>query len=273
MTVQIGCDPEFFMVDSKSGTVQSAVGIVGGTKQKPLPIKDFPKGYMVHEDNVLVELGIPPTTNSRTFATRISDAMAGINNMLPEGKVLSTSLTSHTFTRKQLNNKQAREIGCETDNDAYDGGNSRSSLPDLGLIRHAGGHVHISGDFNCPKFIAALLCDVYLTIPMMQHYGTHDRDTQRKQWYGKPGIFREKSYGIEYRTPSNSWVSSTNSLQFVGIQALWLGKTLEEESADMLRKKVNLIPWASVQDVIMTPTENKVSDLYYRLCEFIRLFP
>jgi hypothetical protein len=34
-----------------------------------------------------------------------------------------------------------------------------------------------------------------------------DRDRIRRSMYGKAGAYRPKPYGIEYRTPSNKWVS------------------------------------------------------------------
>ena len=30
----------------------------------------------------------------------------------------------------------------------------------------------------------------------------------RQNWYGQRGVFRPKHYGVEFRTPSNSWLSS-----------------------------------------------------------------
>jgi hypothetical protein len=33
-----------------------------------------------------------------------------------------------------------------------------------------------------------------------------DKDTERRKLYGKPGAFRPKPYGCEYRVLSNAWV-------------------------------------------------------------------
>ena len=48
----LGSDPELFLVDAL-GNFKSAVGLIGGSKEKPRPVLNRP-GFAVHEDNVAV---------------------------------------------------------------------------------------------------------------------------------------------------------------------------------------------------------------------------
>jgi len=42
-----------------------------------------------------------------------------------------------------------------------------------------------------------------------------DKDTRRRELYGKAGAIRFKPYGIEYRTPSNYWIMSEHNIAAV----------------------------------------------------------
>ncbi len=52
--------------------------------------------------------------------------------------------------------------------------------------------------------------DYLVTLPMLK-----DDDPRRRELYGQAGCFRNKPYGIEYRTPSNKWIFSRDMCLWV----------------------------------------------------------
>ena len=42
-----------------------------------------------------------------------------------------------------------------------------------------------------------------------------DKDNKRRELYGKAGAYRNKPYGVEYRTLSNFWLTSSKLMQWV----------------------------------------------------------
>ena len=85
-------------------------------------------------------------------------------------------------------------------------------------LRTAGGHIHVGyenpGWEMSVKIIQAM--DLFLAIPSL----ILDTDTQRRKMYGKAGAFREKEYGCEYRTLSNFWIKSEESVKWAFNQTM-----------------------------------------------------
>lgn len=84
--------------------------------------------------------------------------------------------------------------------------------------RVCGGHLHISYpslDYNkSMKLIKAL--DLLISVPLV----ILEPSSERKLLYGKAGSFRYKEVSkelniIEYRSPSNFWLTSENMMRFV----------------------------------------------------------
>lgn len=65
--VTIGADPELFIINSKTGKVVSAIGIIPGEKGKPYT-KGMPNGgFGLEKDGILGEFNIPPCTSCDEF--------------------------------------------------------------------------------------------------------------------------------------------------------------------------------------------------------------
>jgi hypothetical protein len=79
-------------------------------------------------------------------------------------------------------------------------------------MRSAGGHISVG--WNNPTqeqqldMVKAMDATVGLESVLL------DFDTERKKLYGKAGCFRFREYGIEYRSLSNFWIKTNESLQW-----------------------------------------------------------
>lgn len=200
----LGCDPELFLTDAAGGLV-SAIGLIGGTKEFPrdIPIGD---GFAVQEDNVALEFNTPPANSKELFVRQIDRVRAWLADYVGQQGLHLAHSSSEVFPMEQLMSPQAFEFGCDPDFNAWDGGcmNAKPSSPDR-CLRSAGGHIHIGHEFKNAeekmRFIRFM--DLCAGVPsvLMDVNGA-----RRRQLYGKPGAFRFKRYGVEYRTLSNFWV-------------------------------------------------------------------
>lgn len=202
--ITLGTDPEFFLYDKNIGRIKSAIGLVGGSKYEPRELGD---GYKVQEDNVLVEFNIPPCETSADFVFHINEAKKRIQAILPEECEIVCK-ASHSMNIQEINHPQAMEFGCDPDFNCWTQKMNPKPKP-VGTLRSAGGHIHVGFSSSidssflvrCVKFM-----DMYLGIPSV----LIDKDSLRKELYGKAGAFRVQPYGFEYRTLSNFWLENDN---------------------------------------------------------------
>lgn len=268
MSVTVGADPEFMLydMDLENGIIPS-IGIVPGTKENP---HDFGDGTFCHEDNIAIEVGFDPCINDAQFVERLSLARANVQqNFLSRSQQLYIC-SAYNFSEEQLKPKQAQKFGCDLDFDAYTGGKMPRQVPrDMteGTRRYAGGHIHIGGDFNCPPFVAALFADLFISLGGFVN-GFERATTglsNRRAFYGQPGVYREKPYGIEYRTPDNAWCYNKNSMRGTARSAFALGHFLENTSPTQIRILLKHLPWARIREVLAMPKRNgeMMNQLYY----------
>ncbi|GAG31469.1 unnamed protein product, partial [marine sediment metagenome] len=116
--------------------------------------------------------------------------------------------------------------------------------PSPGLDRSCGGHVHLGGDFKCPDFVAALFAELFIGFYAGMYAQPGD---PRAGWYGKPGIYRPKPYGIEYRSPNNKWGMTTGGMELIGDYALRCARYLTETDSVTLQGTFRKIPWVKVR--------------------------
>jgi hypothetical protein len=238
----LGADPEGFLRLRRTRQYVPCVGILPGTKYKPAPL-GIGKGYAVQEDNVMAEFNIPPQTSVESFDSAIRKAVSSIDEILEKQNLELTFKPRIGFTREQLDSPQARLFGCDPDYDAYSGGTMRPTdqRPDFGYYRAAAGHVHIGCTPNCPQFVVAMLADAVFT-SMEDRYITRD-GLWRRKWYGAPGIYRPKPYGIEYRSLSNMWVPRPWRRREVARRGLALARFVTYNDAARIMEVYKKLPW------------------------------
>ena len=246
--VAIGTDIELFLYDNEKAGIVPCVGILEGTKEKPFQPEGYGKGYAIQEDNVMVEYNIPPVATTPEFMTAVRNGRTMVAKELSKrhGGLYSLDYrtVSHKFKARELQSPQAKLIGCEPDFDAYEGGSIRTNPPAPGLVRSCGGHIHLGGDFNCPDWVAALFAELFIGM----RGRVHNKQSERSKWYGKPGIFRPKPYGIEYRTPDNSWATSISGLETISAWGIETARFLTHSDALVIQRAFRSIPWVKVRE-------------------------
>lgn len=209
----IGCDPEFFV--KYKGELISAHGLVKGTKEEPQVVK----GGAVQVDGMALEFNTDPAATQEEFLLNIKTVLGEMRKLIPAKYSFAFQPVAE-FGRELIaaQPEKARELGCEPDFCAYT--MDINTPPNAEVpFRTASGHIHIGTKTDLgesEKAQLVVLCDIYLGLPSL----FHDPDVKRRDLYGKAGCFRNKPYGIEYRTLSNFWLQNTGYMSFYFNQAV-----------------------------------------------------
>lgn len=207
MSVLVGADPELFLV-GKDGNPISAYGMIPGNKHDPFPVNNG----AVQVDGMALEFNITPATDEESFITNLNSVMKAMAEMLPnDDKISVTPVAEFGHDYIQSQPEDAKRLGCDPDFNAWDDGNVNQPPNGELPFRTAAGHVHIGWtdvddayDYEhvqeCCNVIKQM--DFFLGLPSL----IFDKDTKRRTMYGKPGCFRPKKYGAEYRVLSNQWL-------------------------------------------------------------------
>lgn len=218
---KIGADPELFL--SRNGEYISAETkegpLIPGTKKKPFKVKCG----AIQVDGVAAEFNINPATDADTFYNNIKSVLIDLNSTIREkdGTIRLTANPTATFKRRYFEAlpEHTKELGCEPDYSAYTlAPNPRPSTTKP--FRTASGHVHIGWTKNADPTNEGHMKDCQLVVQELDRYLYFasldwDKDELRRELYGKPGAFRPKPYGVEYRTLSNAWLKSPKLIKTV----------------------------------------------------------
>jgi hypothetical protein len=216
--VTIGADPELFIVNEKTGTVVSSIGIIPGEKGNPWRSDDMPEGFGIEIDNILAEFNIPPVTTKEGFVNNIQYMKGYINkfvkNINPDLGILCSA--SQMVPTDQLKSKEARMFGCDPDYNVYTESENPRPKGNSTNLRSAGFHIHVGyDDYNIETSTMLIrYLDAYLGIPSV----IMDPDTRRRSLYGKAGSFRLTDYGCEWRILSSAMMKDVSTLE-----AVWNG--------------------------------------------------
>lgn len=206
----IGSDPEMFLF--KSGVPVSSIGLIPGSKDQPFKIGEY---EYVQVDNVAIEFNVKPSETPEEFIESLNVCYSWAKKHLSaiDPSIEIVPVASTVFDDKELRPRAARMFGCDPDFNAWNEGypNSRPNGPKN--LRSCGGHIHLGiskiGDFDLMRLVRLL--DQEVGMYTAEICG----DERRRLLYGSAGSFRYKSYGLEYRTPSVSWIKSEESIREV----------------------------------------------------------
>lgn len=256
--VTLGLDPEFFLTENSN--IIPACGLIGGSKKEPQPIGS---GVTIQEDGVAVEFGMEPVEHeygSEDFIQKAYAAYVSVSQHIKKIKPvynLSTR-TFWTFNKEALAGKKAAVFGCDPDFNAYQQGDPYVpiSVDDFPYDRCTGGHIHVGYPKDlCPIPDYAL---VQLVEALSLYFNVGRKSQEyigigRHRMYGRPGAFRPKPYGFEYRTPSAIWVTEVDTMpSVIGSVVKWAINNLNDA-----RLLYDQIPFMSIYEELKALTASR----------------
>ena len=219
--LKVGSDAELFLL--KAGQPYPVCGLVGGTKQDPLPVLGG-NGYAVQEDNVTLEFNIPPASTAEEFQQSIGTMLAHLQGEMAEKELVCHSVSEAIFQSSLLEQfPQAHVFGCEPDFCVW----TKSVNPMPEFMRFPWGPLKTAHEFRCAGFhihvsytvddeppllnaVEALVKaqDIFLGVPLTLRESGSGQRIRRRQSYGRAGAFRLKPYGHEYRVLGSAVLTS-----------------------------------------------------------------
>ena len=251
--ILVGCDPEVFVM--QNGKFLSAYNLIPGDKKNPFPVS---KGA-VQVDGMALEFNIHPAASEDEFLLNVEDVFNSLKAMVPDYEIAVVPVAEFGADYMKTQPAEALELGCDPDFNAWNKGANPRPNGDR-PFRTASGHVHIGwtkdenifDDMHFSNCCAvAQQMDFYLGLPSL----AYDKDTKRRQLYGKAGALRAKPYGAEYRTLSNRWLSSPDLIKWVyrnvqiGMSRLMNGENLAAVYGD-IQEIINQSDWKAASEII-----------------------
>lgn len=247
----LGCDPEVVAKDS-NGNSRSVIGLIGGTKKNPRKTKHG----SVQEDNVLAEFNTHPAFTRDEFITNVTNVLGDLEEIFkPLDLSVSIEATS-IFSDEDLSHRDARVAGCDPDFDAWKMRiNDKPSLNKVNF-RSCGGHLHIAWDNadDSTKERANLVrvLDLVAGVPSV----LMDENTTRRSLYGKAGCHRPKMLqlrdpysGVEYRSLSNFWLKSSETIGWAWDVVDFAVKNYKELSTEVSAISDRIVTTINMSDV------------------------
>lgn len=209
--LSLGSDPELFLFSEELNKPIPVCGLIGGSKEEPLPITD--DGHAVQEDGCALEFCIPPCKTKVEWISNINFVKDHITKELLAPKSLVPKyIASIEFDIDDLVDPRATYFGCTP---SYNAWTDERMVVDMGnpLLRTTGMHVHFGYDNPNPETNIKIIqaCDLFLGVQSV----LLDNDNARRAMYGKAGDYRQKKYGVEYRSLSGYFLSSDKLIEWV----------------------------------------------------------
>lgn len=214
--ILIGTDPELFLF--YGGIPHRAYGAIRGSKVAPYKVE---KGAL-QVDGLAAEFNIDPAKTRIEFVGSVRHVMSLLQRECANYKLTAVPVAEFGEGIRHFMPKE-RELGCDPDWNAYH--YDVNPKPDASVtFRTGSGHIHVgwTRDVESDDFPHFEVCQDIVRI-MDLHLGVPSRlwdiDTKRMELYGKPGAFRPKPYGVEYRVLSNAWLNDDALIGYVYDQA------------------------------------------------------
>lgn len=240
---KFGADPELFV--KKDGLFVSGHGLIPGDKKEPFPVEDG----AVQVDGMALEFNINPAANEEEFVYNLSSVMQQLYRMVDGYEVVAEPVADFTQEYMATQPFEAVQLGCDPDYNAWSG--KENQAPDAKVsFRTGSGHIHVGWsdkeditDERHKSMAHAVVkqMDFYLGLPSL----LFDKDTKRRELYGKAGAHRVKPYGVEYRVLSNKWLASKELMS-------WVFRASKKAVDDMFNEKYLPNLHGDIQEIINT---------------------
>lgn len=239
--LKFGCDPELFATkENIAPTIPDyapalpfalSPAVMGNEGFKPLdkevkhPLYLDGKDYKIVGDGVAYEINLKgPCLSPEEMWEKVNSASFDLQEKLMGYgcSLYKKPVINFDYGRywKEDMNEGSYEywstvFGCDPDQDAFDT-NMVNTIEDVSHhpFRYAGGHFHFSGVEEFEKYPRSVIKLLALTVGNYVNSRSWfpDLEKMRAKYYGKPGKYRVQRYpdnsvGVEYRTPSNCWMS------------------------------------------------------------------
>lgn len=217
LELTIGADPEVFV--RRGNTFVSAHIFHNSCGSKRNPTKT--KHGFVQVDGMALEFNVTPSRTKQEFIDNVTNCFTDLAEIV-------ASRGGHDFQLDPIPSVRfdpdyleglpdaVKVLGCNPDFDGSTG--QMNPAPDGSTnIRTGAGHIHfgfthVKDPFNKKHFEEccklATHMDYFLGLDSL--YWDHDQI--RRSMYGMPSAFRPKTYGMEYRTPSNRWLEKQETI-------------------------------------------------------------
>lgn len=228
MLITYGSDFELFILDKSTREVVLPVdaGLPPATKEHPNyfqiqskapftkiacreePTYDF--GY--HQDNVCLEITTPVHHAMWPLLVDIRRAFIKASRCIGD-KYILLPCDNYRISKKMLSTPEAQTFGCDPDYDAFSKNpQTTRKVPDLSefLYRFAGMHIHIgypNKEGVSPEPIPIVPFVQLTSMFLNLLFSPFDFQTKRKPYYGQPGLYRPKEYGVELRCLSSATIA------------------------------------------------------------------
>jgi len=259
----LGADPEMFATYGNGKYAAPPAYLISDLGVKVESNGNHPKflndnrGGFVHADGAAMEISVPPSTDWEVIWEQCNAMIKRVENEIlsnypndVDPKLSTVPTIEWEVSRWKWKGAEfdyATRFGCDKDYDAW-----KEFAPPLAFDvmdasqhpeRYAGGHIHFSipgstifkdnplGAIGSLVYTAGLAAIAFSPNP--------DLEAKRAIRYGKPSKYRVQNYsngdvGIEYRTPSASWLGDKSLAERVfywgriGINVLLLEGALEK---------------------------------------------
>ena len=249
---KFGADPELFV--KKNGVFVSGYGMIPGDKENPMPVEHG----AVQVDGMALEFNILPATTEQEFLFSLEQVMKKLASMVPDYELAISPVAEFTEEYLKQQPEKATELGCNPDYNAWTG--EQNPMPDASVsFRTGSGHIHIgwsenedlkSVEHTAMAFDAVKQLDFFLGLPSL----FFDKDTRRRELYGKAGACRVKPYGVEYRVLSNQWLGSKSLMS-------WAFRSAKEGMERLVSGEYLPGIYGDIQDIINTSDQKRAKTL------------